>query len=356
MAVPVGLRIDFNLFLPQLAPLARAVPAPWDDGCRMYGSGRHALRALLRFGRRERDWRRLLVPSYVSPSLVAAAEQELPVDSYVDRPTLESPSQRVGTMVPGDVVLVVDYFGIRGREWEIVAPDGVDVIEDHSYDPWSSWCTWSRAEYCIASLHKTLPLPDGGVVWSPRDSRLPPAPPEAPSHTSAALRKLAAMQLDQMHQSGHDLPRDVIRRLRAQANKEIARGEISGMTSVSHALLRVLPTDEWRTRRRENFRCAAELLAGFPELELLGPLGEDAVPFALVLCCESTDVREKLRVQLLESEIYPEIAWSLERASSMTRADDLRLSRRILTLPCDYRFQPGDMDRLAFALARALSD
>jgi hypothetical protein len=321
----------------------------------MFGTGRDALRALLRYGRRERGWRRLLVPTFYSPAVVAAAHEELSVATYVDRPTLEAPSQRHGAMCPGDVVLVVDYFGLRDRAWEIEPPDGVDVIEDHSHDPWSPWIDSSCAEYCIASLRKTLPLPDGGVVWSPVDHPLPAVPPETPKHTTAALTKLAGMHVNRLQQRGHDLPRELIRRLLVQSEQDLASGELSGMTSLSHALLRLTPMDEWRSRRGANFRQAAALLAAIPELELLAPRTEDAVPFALVLVCATTDVREQLRVKLLESNIYPEIYWSLERAGPLTSPEDLKLSRRILALHCDYRYGPDDMDRLAFAVRRAIS-
>jgi hypothetical protein len=40
------------------------------------------------------------------------------------------------------------------------------LVEDHSHDPFSPWAVGSSADYAFCSLRKTLPVPDGGLLWS----------------------------------------------------------------------------------------------------------------------------------------------------------------------------------------------
>jgi hypothetical protein len=69
------------------------------------------------------------------------------------------------------------------------------TIEDHSHDLLAPRALESRADYAIASLRKTLPLPDGGVVWSPRDRSVPPELSITGQHASSALLRLSGMIL-----------------------------------------------------------------------------------------------------------------------------------------------------------------
>jgi hypothetical protein len=71
----------------------------------------------------------------------------------------------------------MNYFGLRTPP-DLELPEGVEVLEDHSHDPVSAWAEQSSADFCLASLRKTLPINDGGALWSPVGHRLPPAPPD----------------------------------------------------------------------------------------------------------------------------------------------------------------------------------
>src|SRR5690606_7795309 len=129
---------------------------------RLYGSGRDALRALLRHGKTQLGWQRLLIPSYFCQDVAASFTRELPTEVYVDRPGLR-PDERAIATREGDAVLNVNLFGFRTAQWAFKLP-GVAVIEDHTHDPWSAWAATSQADFAVASLRKTLPLPDGGVL------------------------------------------------------------------------------------------------------------------------------------------------------------------------------------------------
>ena len=81
-----------------------------------------------------------------------------------------------GSLSSTDIILVCNHFGISEQSlFDSLIDSPSLIIEDHTHDPWSPWSFGSRASYCFSSLRKTLPLPDGSVIWSPSSFRfLPP--------------------------------------------------------------------------------------------------------------------------------------------------------------------------------------
>lgn len=61
----------------------------------------------------------------------------------------------------------MNYFGLRTSRSNQSLP--IPVIEDHSHDLLGRWPLYSDADWCIASIRKTLPTIEGGMVWSPKN-------------------------------------------------------------------------------------------------------------------------------------------------------------------------------------------
>ena len=165
-------RWEYGSQLHAVAPPARSDrgPRPWGSDALMLGCGRDALRLIL--PRFERLW----MPSYLCQEVVrAAASGRASVRCYPDSPLQAAPAFDVLPLRAGDAVYVVDYFGLRASVPRPPTP-GITWIEDHTHDPCSDWAHASRADYCLASFRKLFPLPDGGVLWSPRGHALPQTP------------------------------------------------------------------------------------------------------------------------------------------------------------------------------------
>ena len=129
-----------------------------------YADGRQALIHLYLMQR----WQRLWVPEYFCYDVIASLKQfGLDLAFYHDWPdrhgddnTLEN-IQRSGRFRTTDAVLRVNYYGMRTyRSAEKLSVAA--VVEDHTHDFIGGWAVHSTADWCIASLRKTLPLPEGG--------------------------------------------------------------------------------------------------------------------------------------------------------------------------------------------------
>jgi hypothetical protein len=331
---------------PDLAP--DAPRAEWlPPRATYWHSGRHALRALLRALRPSR----VLFPSFYCQDVLDAADGvEVrayalgPEDARVDAASLD--------LRPGDVLVVTNTFGLRAAPPIELVPDGVVLVEDHTHDPMSAWARSSTADFAFASLRKWLPVPDGGVLWSPRGEAVPEPPTFDPERharfASITLDRLTGMLLKQRYLGGEAVSKDAFRARAIAGEAAIGRGDPAPMSPVSRAFLDVLPAPAWRAVRASNHDAFASALAELPGARLLTSTSGGRVPYAAVLCFDDPAKRDAVRSRLVEQRIYPAVLWPIDadRAPGIPPAH-VELSRRILCIHCDHRYGPSDMERVA---------
>jgi hypothetical protein len=308
----------------------------------LWGSGTDALRALLAWGRSERGWQRCLVPSYYCQEVLRMIAPQLPLQVYD-----AGPGRPPGTALrarEGDVVLNVALFGNPPLE----IPAGVMVIEDHSHDPTGAHAGGSRADYAMASLRKTLPLPDGGVLWSPGDLDMPPEVPTTPGHDRYNLRRLSAMALKQVYLEGGLVQHSSFRNLFVNSERGVWDRRPSGISTYSRERLGTLPIDRFRQQRAENRQAFLAALGSLPGITII-----DA-PFSALLRFDDPDHRDRVRRRLIHRRIYTSVLWPLDApAVAEIPAQDVELSRRVLSVYVDQRYRPSDMRRVADELRAA---
>lgn len=318
---------------------------------RLTGSGRDALRLVLTAGATRAGWQRVLVPSFLCQEVVESIKAEgFDVSAYEDDPRRPIAAPH-GTA--DDVVLVVNTFGVRARPHD--AARGAAVIEDHTHDPWSDWAQSSQADYCIASLRKTLPMPDGGLVWSPAGHELPAAPTLTDAHRLASADKLRAMLLKALYLAGGAIEKAAFRTLAAAGEQRIATGEPSAIDPVSTAVLGRLDIGTWRAARRRNHLHLSTRLADVPHVAVLPTDNPQSCPFSTILIVDTAERRDAIRSFLIARDVYPAVLWPLGDASIPLPAESVALSRRVLSLHCDGRYTIADMDRVAELVREGLT-
>ncbi len=323
---------------------------PWEQDAVGYGSGRDALRGLLRHGRDCRGWRRLWVPTFFCQEVVASLLNEgVEVRSYRHLPG--EPVHRPDGVGSGDVVLVCNTFGLscQPEAWPF------DVIEDHSHDLLSPWAWQSRAAYAMASLRKSLPVPDGGVVWSPTGQSLPPAPALSAERRRASMEKLAGMVTKAIYIRGGEVDKETFRGWMAAGEDHIASGDVSAWSGVTEQLLRAFPAVAWRDRRRHNLQVLDDHLGG--RVERLRTEWPGAVVFSALLVSRNRAQRDALRAALVSTRVYPAILWTLdEPAVALDHTHALDLAERCLSVHIDHRYDESDMERIAALVRDAVEE
>lgn len=318
---------------------------PWRDRGALFGTGRFALDAVLHHIACRRIW----LPSFYCPDV---SPKDIAVAVYRDSPGTALTSLAELPVEAGDAIVVQNLYGLRASP--PAYPNGAVVIEDHSHDLTSTWAAQSTADYCFASLRKTLPVADGGVVWSPIGASLPVEPALDPLHVRAAVDRLTGMLLKTAYLDGSDVSKQTYRERLVAGEQALAHGPSSTILPLTRASLPGFPVSQWRQTRASNFATFATALGRLPGITLFPPTGT-AVPFVATLCFETGALRDSVRTRLLESSVYPAVLWAMDHATHAVPSDDVELSRRVLSVHCDHRYSAADMQRVANVVRRALS-
>ena len=333
---------------------------PWEREATYWASGRAALLAILEKGFNQLDWKRIWIPSYYCPDVVSGIKKSgLKIQVYpIDIGTL---SVSVPLQIQsGDIALLANIFGVFTKELyqRFSHLPFSAIIEDHTHDPWSAWANESNADWCFASLRKTLPLPDGAVSWSPRDHPKISSLPIGPEHRTytASLEKMSSMALKGYYLGGAEIRKNVFRKLAVASEQKIFQDELVSISPWSFELYRTFPIHEWRKKRFENWRILVEVLQEEDFIKILFPLENEAIrPFSVILSFPSRQCRDKVRGELIQQRIYPSVLWDISSAD-FAKLDEkaVDFSGRMLSIHCDMRYNREDMLKVGQAILQAI--
>jgi hypothetical protein len=326
--------------------------SPWNHNGLFFGSGRDSIKAILSLGMASMGWKRLWVPAYFCQKVVGAIlETGINVQCYQSwYPGEMGENDCPCTVIGGDVVLVVNHFGLKSEiKLGFDISNAAAIIEDHTHDPWSSWAFNSKADYCIASLRKTLPVPDGGVLWSPRNQGLPILPSLTEEHRCAVGNKLEAMELKNLFLKGQITDKSRYRTLSLSGEANLCSRNVSAISEWTAQKLGEFPVFEWREARKRNHQALLEALSPLLWVQVIrSSIETDIVPFSCVLLFDSAERREFVRLRLIRANIFPAILWSLEKPAVQGIPEEhVDASKRMLSIHCDMRYSTQDMYRVA---------
>lgn len=329
-----ALRKPIGGFFELESPLNRpAATAPFESRHQLrFWNARSALLHLLRAQGASRLW----LPAYICGEPAAAAVQAgcevlfYPVggDLVPDARTLAA------GLRARDAVLGVDYFGAPAAELPDLARrfDDVMWIQDRAQALWPDPAPWGT--HLLYSPRKVAGAPDGGVLVSPGGAIRPPvwAVDEKPDRLEPA-RMRAEDPLGRRN--------DVWFPAYQAAEASMSCAPLP-MSELSATVVDRLDTSGVASRRRRNARVLMSRLAGvalFEEARLLGgaPLG---VPVLV-------DDAGAASARMAQERIFCARHWARLPSPPADFAAEHALSRRLLTLPCDHRYDGSDMVRVA---------
>ncbi|MBQ9286683.1 MAG: hypothetical protein IJ209_10460 [Bacteroidaceae bacterium] len=308
-----------------------------------YADGRQALIHLYR----SKGWQRLWVPEYFCYDVIASLrEAGLELVFYTDCPsyhddgkTLEAIQQK-NHFRPTDAILRVNYFGMRSFR----SPEKLSVaavVEDHTHDLIGDWAFRSEADWCIASLRKTLPIPEGGMLWSPVGLRLPEKPESSEENEKIAAIRWEAMRIKARYLAGEDIEKSAFRAGYLDTEEYFDHTPVSALDKESMEYLKTFDIRSWYMRKYENW----EALRGIKKdgVKVIVPEGRGGYPFSLVLLFDEPSERDRVRKEVIEHQIYPAILWNVP---SPTDGEAFKFSRGMLSIHCDGRYNAEDIQQM----------
>lgn len=312
----------------------------------LLASGRQCIVSLIR----QYGWKRVWIPDYFCHEVIETIKEQTSVKVvfYEDTPLSE------GTVADlpfqgGDVLLRMNYFGLRNHRSNKCIT--VPVIEDHSHDPFGHWALYSDADWCISSIRKILPIPEGGMMWSPKGNALGVSFQPSKKNEQIAAIRWEGMEMKAKYLNGEDIIKNEFRKKYTETEEWFDKAEPSLIDDRSRNVVsEELDINLWQGAKRKNWN----LLKSLVEKEtcrILEPEDESCTMFSLVLLFESKKHREAVRKKLIEASVYPAILWTVSSCASMEARS---FSDRMLSVHCDGRYQEEDVRQLAEILNLAL--
>jgi len=297
-----------------------------------YADGRQALIDLYR----SQGWQRLWMPEYFCYDVIASLKEAgLNLCFYVDYPVNDDNINNVNDNLNfryGDAIMRVNYFGMRSYR----SPEKlmVPVVEDHTHDLIGGWAMNSHADWCIASLRKTLPIPEGGMLWSPVGLKLPQAPAVSEENEKIAAIRWEAMRLKSRYLAGENVEKAAFRVGFVDTEDYFDRAEVCALDKESQRYLKTFDVREWYNRKRENWELLCDING--EGVKVLRPESMGCYPFSLVLVFTSGDDRDGVRKALIERQIYPAILWNIPHCPA--NGEGFKMSNGMLSIHCDARY------------------
>ena len=313
----------------------------------LLADGRQCIVALIQ----QYGWKRMWMPDYFCYEVITTIVEQTGIRMmyYPDLPGGDD--GKVLAALPyqeGDVLFRVNYFGMRDFRSNKRIP--VPVIEDHSHDLLGHWALYSDANWCIASLRKSLPLPEGGMLWSPKQRTVDGLRFTEENERIAAIR-WEGMEMKKDYLEGGNVSKEDFRRRYTETEEWFDTAEPSQIDERSRMVVaEELDINSWMGAKRRNWEILKEL-TDQEQCDILVPEHESCTMFSLVILLENQNLRDKVRRQLIASSVYPAILWAVPDDASAEAKD---FSNRMLSIHCDGRYTKDDMRLLADIIQQSL--
>lgn len=312
----------------------------------LLADGRQCIVSLIR----DNGWKRIWIPEYFCYDVIETVRQQTSVEVffYKDNPLAEGQPESL-PFKHGDVLLRMNYFGMREKRSNVGIP--IPVIEDHSHDPLGHWALYSDADWCISSLRKSLPLAEGGMMWSPKGLRLKEELLKSTENDKIAEIRWDGMQMKADYLIGGDINKSDFRKKYVDTEEWFEHAEPTliddrGRVFVSDQL----DINLWIGAKRRNWEMLMELVDSHKS-EIIVPEHESCTMFSFILLLSDRVQRDKVRVFLIKHFVYPAILWNVPETTSEGARN---FSERMLSIHCDGRYNEDDIKQLACILNKSL--
>lgn len=291
--------------------------------------------------------RRVWVPSFlcgegilagIDPNITAVRFYEVDYDLNVRS------REWISEVASNDLVIFIDYFGYPSdRQCAAgVREKGAWVLEDACHALLSDQ-VGRDSDFVLFNMVKWIGVPDGAILRFPEKIPLNDLFLETP----APAWWLKALQSSVIRREFDDgIPtREWFQLFRATENT-MPVGPYA-MSQLSQTIMKYSVDYSAIAKKRVNNYTV--LLERLEEYALIPRVEPGVVPLGFPIRMAN---RDAVRQALFDDRIYPPVHWSLDGFVPARYEDSFRLSRDIMTLPCDQRYGPEDMERMAATILR----
>lgn len=310
----------------------------------LFYAGRYALKYIFQHICEKYKVSNIWLPIYYCPLIKKWLENEFSTIRYYEINPFDVNEQLDWSLFSSnDLVLVQNYWGLK----KVIYPKGKRpiIVEDHSHGWLTQGCLESRADFCIASLRKTIPIPLGGIAWKPKKSLSNlPFPKVAPTMDTISKSSMniswelieKAMDLKSKANS-HEEKTEF---LSTYMNGELYLGENFDIIPVAteHAqIIKSLLLKNVNSFKNKNLAYLNRKLGpvkGYQRLPY-----KEGTPFGLLFIFKEREALDQFKKHLIGKSIYPAELWN---------NNPIKYTHKyLLNIHVDFRYSPNDLDYIA---------
>lgn len=289
----------------------------------------------------------VIVPEFICSSVIEPfLHHEYKVESYAlnrDLSINEELFIRQVQKTHPNIVIAHSYFGFDTLTKclrDFLPPDTI-LIEDITQRFLSSF-QLVDADYCVGSIRKWFPIPDGGFysgkikIQTPKD--------EDDIFIDLELKAL----LDKgKYMQGEISDKSTFRNSFSLAREVLDNSErFFAMSKLSRQIYNSFDINDWKSKRQKNGRFLIENLKAFDFMDLFfDQIDYDTVPFLIPVLVK--DKRKDFQTFLAKNDIYATVIWTCpELIKEHLTSFGQYLYDHILCFHCDQRYGLDDMQRI----------
>lgn len=305
-----------------------------------FDSGRSALRALLTII----SVKRVLLPGYICESVRGCFEESEVLYYDIDTDLRICWDDLLEKAKKGVDVIYLHFFnGYIDNTYDFDKLKKLQmeykflIVEDTTH----SFLTGRNiiGDYCICSLRKWFPIPDGGILYSRKT-----VPSEDDMEKNQwYFEKRKAMELKSRYLSGEQIDKDQFLSwfIKCENDLDMQSG-IYRLSDISKEILEKIDLEEVMDARRKNAMYLNELLTE-SKIKKVTMSGLGQVPLFYTVFVEK---RDDVRKWLIKNRIYCPVHWPLFDEIGVFPAS-VYINAHELSIPIDQRYAYDDMKYIA---------
>lgn len=286
---------------------------------------------------------KVLIPNYICTSVIDCFREDYEINSYRINMDFTINIEDIEEKLSGDIKIlyIVQYFGnvmnitVKNKILDWKRKYNFIIIEDTTHSIFSESCM--IGDYCICSLRKWFPIPDGGILYSQTANINQLLQKKIKSRRN--IEKANAMILKTLYLQNKVDCNELYRKIFIEEeNKLDVQSEIMMISSFSKWLLSFFSISEIIEKRKNNMKYLSTKLQ---ELHYGIQFKESDTPFAVPIYCKN---RDNFRKYLIENNIFCAVHWPILKENPISDTYNEEMSMHILSLPIDQRYGIEEMD------------
>ena len=310
----------------------------------LFYAGRYAIKHVIYCIFEHKNINQIWLPNYYCPYVKNWLEQEFNTIKYYDIDPFDSKDQIDWSLFStNDLVIANNYWGVK--ENNIPKGERPIVIEDHSHGWLTKGCIESHADFCIASLRKSIPIPLGGIAWKPLKSNcdIPLKPitnKNIDSDTNPMLKSWDLINYAMKVKATCTNEAEKIAFLLSYSQGEtLLRNtqEIVPLLTEHKTVIREGLFKDFNSFKKNNLTYILKALEPSQTFKVI--IGYEKSPFGLLLAFKDWELLTNFKQFLITNMIYPAELWPQNRI-----AQEFKF---LLNIHLDFRYNEKDLDYMS---------